>query len=779
MPIVARLSNTGVLYAYEFDDNSSRPFNISSESIVFATDIDENTTSSLSGNQRMCTDSAGDLFVLTEINEILNFGTIDTTDLELHLDSIDSQFTTASGLPTGQQLFTSNGTFTVPDDVTSISVVCVGGGGGGGTSNQEDELGGGGGGGALAYVNNITTTPGESLTITVGAGGNPGGSNANGTAGGNSSLSRGGTTLCSAGGGSGGGAEAGNGGAGGTVITGTGGSGGSGGNANEGTENFGAGGGGAGGYSGAGGNGANNNSTAAGGNGAGGAAGGAGRNAGGGGVGILGGELINGLGGAATFGGGGGTGGDDGGDAANGDGGLYGGGGAGADDEDGDGSDAGANGVVRIIWGPSRTFPSDLTGDAVILNTPVWNDLSGNNRHATLLNGANRITTFVKFDGIDDCGKTDGAIGSAYNGVTGTSARTSILYFRVSVPNTDYKPLAWGDVAASGQKWTMAINSSNLMRGEVSGAAIEQPTTHRDNVVNVTDGFWHMVAITAPASGAVNDMRMWIDGDEVTGLTFTNGTQTINTANTNNVAIGASLADAAPQYLDGQLAKVMVYSRELSDFDIKTIYQSLISKFPFSPTTPFGASFNFRYHAFGNAIGTTTFYWYNTTTSTLNELTSIVGQQQTSSNAPWSDIQSIPLDAYAGETGRIVIRYQTGPQFQQDFALDDMQLINTTAGTIDLDPSTTEPIDGWQQQGIRDGGATYPTTGYLDLATNTQNPNNFWQYNDGGTLSNNTGPSADSDGSATGFYIYFEGSGANASTGHNAWLQTSSTYTLN
>ena len=774
MPIVARLTNQGRLFAFEFDDNSSNPFNISSESTVFAIDIDENTTSSLSGNQRMSSNSSGELFVLDEIDELGNFAEVDTTNLELNLDSIDSQFTTASGLPTGQQLFTSNGTFTVPDDVTSISVVCVGGGGGGGTSDQDDELGGGGGGGALAYVNNITTTPGESLTITVGAGGAAGGGN-----GGNSSLSRGGTTLCSAGGGQGGDDvdSGGDGGNGGTVITGTGGSGGSGGDANDGTSNNGGGGGGAGGYSGAGGNGANNNSTAAGGDGAGGAAGGAGRNAGGGGVGVLGGELINGLGGAAGIGGGGGTGGADGGNSANGDGGLYGGGGAGASDENGAGSDNGANGVVRIIWGPSRTFPSDLTGDAVILNTPVWNDLSGNNRHATLLNGANRITTFVKFDGIDDYGKTDGAIGSAYNGVTGTSARTSILYFRVSVPNTDYRPLAWG-ATTTGQKWTMAINSSNLMRGEVAGAAIEQPTTHRDNVVNVADGFFHMVAISAPASGTVNDMRMWIDGEEVTGLTFTNGTQTINTANTNNVAIGASLADTAPRYLDGQIAKVMVYSRALSDFDIKTIYQSLISKFPFSPTTPFGASFNFRYHAFGSAIGTTTFYWYNTTTSTLNELTSIIGQQQTSSNAPWSDIQSIPLDSYDGETGRIVIRYQTGPGFQQDFAIDDMQLINTSLGTIDLDPSTTQPNGGWQQQGIRNGGGTYPTTGYSALTTNQQDPNDFWQYDVGGTPSNNTGPSTDSDGSATGFYIYFEGTNPNSNTGHNAWLQTSSTYTL-
>ena len=575
MPIVARLSSTGVLYAYEFDDNSSRPFNISSESIVFATDIDENTTSSLSGNQRMCTDSAGDLFVLTEINEILNFGTIDTTNLELHLDSIDSQFTTASGFPTGQQLFTSNGTFTVPANVTSIAVVCVGAGGGGGGSDNANELGGGGGGGALAYVNNITTTPGQSLTVTVGTGGAAGGDKQAGSAGGDSSVVLGGTTLCSAGGGSGGVDQGGVGGAGGTVITGTGGSGGSGGNANNGTTTNGGGGGGAGGYSGNGGNGVANNSTATGGNGAGGAAGGAGRNAGGGGVGVLG-EGTSGTGGSAGVGGGGGSGGANGGNSANGDGGLYGGGGAGASGADGAGSDVGANGAVRIIWGTGRSFPSTLTTDQTgSASVTLWNDLSGNTRHATLKNGAAKVGNFVDFDGINDIAELEGYdTSSAYTGVTGTGARTSIVFFKIDTPNTLYNPLAWGDTT-TGQKWTMAISASNLLRCEVSGATIEQPSGHS---VNVADGHWHMAAITAPASGTVNDMRMWINGVEVTGLTVTSGATSINTSSANNLSVGGSLADTSTNNFDGQIAKVLVYSRALDDLEIKHIYQSILNR---------------------------------------------------------------------------------------------------------------------------------------------------------------------------------------------------------
>ena len=57
--------------------------------------------------------------------------------------------------------------WTVPDDVTSISVVCVGGGG----SGQPDHDGASGSGGGLAYKNNITVTPGETVTVVVGGGG--------------------------------------------------------------------------------------------------------------------------------------------------------------------------------------------------------------------------------------------------------------------------------------------------------------------------------------------------------------------------------------------------------------------------------------------------------------------------------------------------------------------------------------------------------------------------------------------------------------------------------
>jgi len=72
------------------------------------------------------------------------------------------------------ELFTANGTYNVPDGITSVLVEAVGGGGGGGAFAVSDGGGGGGGGWIKAVA---TVSAGGTETVTVGAGGvgnNPG-----------------------------------------------------------------------------------------------------------------------------------------------------------------------------------------------------------------------------------------------------------------------------------------------------------------------------------------------------------------------------------------------------------------------------------------------------------------------------------------------------------------------------------------------------------------------------------------------------------------------------
>jgi hypothetical protein len=272
-------------------------------------------------------------------------------------------------VPPGQQLFTSSQSFLVPGGVTQISAAAIGGGGGGsGADGGRGEANTGGGGGGLAY-GTFAVTPGETLTITVGTGGTST-SGGGGTAGGASTIARGATALLSGGGG-GAGLERSNTAAAGGASTGTeragGGIGGASGTGT--TASGGSGGGGAGGYSAAGGAGGTSNggsgvaSTGGGGGGGGGRSGTSNLGGAGGGTGILG-AGANGTAGTSSAGGGGGSGGTAG--ATNGvsptGGGTYGGGGGARADQSGAGG-GGGPGVVRIIWGAGRQYPSTGTGD--------------------------------------------------------------------------------------------------------------------------------------------------------------------------------------------------------------------------------------------------------------------------------------------------------------------------------------------------------------------------------------------------------------------------------
>lgn len=282
----------------------------------------------------------------------------------------------------GQAIFTSVGStsWVVPAGVTSISAVCIGGGGGG---CETTNGGSGGAGGDLRYYNNLSVTPGETLTITVGsegANGNPGAS------GGFSRIARSGTTLLEAAGGGGGtidGSAAQNG----TSST-IGGSigGGDGGTCGDPTGSQCGGGGGAGGYAGNGGNGGINADGTAGAtdSGAGGGGGGAGSSGQGG---TGGGVNVFGIGST----GGGGDAGDDGQGGSYGDGGLnpnranktplseaFGAGGGGTDLS---GSAInGGQGAVRIVYpGNTRSFPSTDVWMSQIIPTVIESQVSTSN----------------------------------------------------------------------------------------------------------------------------------------------------------------------------------------------------------------------------------------------------------------------------------------------------------------------------------------------------------------------------------------------------------------
>lgn len=275
----------------------------------------------------------------------------------------------------GGLIWTTPGTYTWTSPFSApICILCVGAGSDG-TIRTNWDGGRGGGGGALSYKNNYYVTAGTSYTIIVPTraqyGTNPG----------DAQFKAGTTVIC--------GADSATSAAGGVATNGTGDARYSGG-ASGGGGTDGSGGGGASGYSGNGGNGEQLNwygnvyTAATAGSGGGGGGGGAYGTwgsrtqyggGGGGGVGIYGqgGNGYAGTGSGAPGGGAGSSGGNGGNGVSNGaagNGGNYGGGGGGQCDIYGASSfpiaasygGFAANGVVRILWGPGRSFPSTNVG---------------------------------------------------------------------------------------------------------------------------------------------------------------------------------------------------------------------------------------------------------------------------------------------------------------------------------------------------------------------------------------------------------------------------------
>ena len=94
--------------------------------------------------------------------------TIDTTSsITLAQGSYDQK---PSIIKTVESFTSGTTTWTCPADVTQIELLVVAGGGGGG-GTQETPAGGGGGGGGVIYRPVLSVTPGNSYTVTVGAGG--------------------------------------------------------------------------------------------------------------------------------------------------------------------------------------------------------------------------------------------------------------------------------------------------------------------------------------------------------------------------------------------------------------------------------------------------------------------------------------------------------------------------------------------------------------------------------------------------------------------------------
>tara|TARA_A100000172_G_C3043420_1_gene111408 strand:- start:912 stop:2591 length:1680 start_codon:yes stop_codon:yes gene_type:complete len=511
--------------------------------------------------------------------------------------SYDSTVTPST--PNAQTTYTTAGSysFVVPVGITSISAVCVGGGGGGGgnSNSSNGRSGAGGGGGGLAY-GTFAVTPGETLTIAVGAAGAAGVSAAGG-AGGNSSVSTSSSTLLQGGGGAGGGrggsSTGGTGGDGGTVSgisTNGGGNGGYGGNGGGG----GGGAGGAGGYSGDGGYGKAFYGAGDGTDGAGGGGGGCGAvdsvnsNAQptvGGGVGILG-QGSNGAGGAPYNNGSPGSGGS---------GQNYGGGGTGAYRYTPTGSyahsydngAAGAGGAVRLVYQPTignRQYPdgsgtlSNLADTTYSFNivSNKWKDISSKGLIANLNGPVFDAANFgsMSFDGTDDYATFDliysNLGGGQYGGIqnnsdfrygTGTftmeiwtswtsegaDAYSYFLDFRRQVGDTGYlntRPMIY-ESGQSGNVGRITFYLHNTGDGQYTSSG---------QAFSGSPNPWTQLLISRGTQGTTNNLKWYINGAVSSQGTYTENQDYY----TEQISIGRAYSGGTT-FLNGKIAMIRIY----------------------------------------------------------------------------------------------------------------------------------------------------------------------------------------------------------------------------
>jgi hypothetical protein len=189
-------------------------------------------------------------------------------------------------------------------------------------------------------------------------------------------------------------------------------------------------------------------------------------------------------------------------------------------------------------------------------------DSSGQGSHGVLVNmdagswTAGKQCGGLTFDGVDDYVKIPG-----FKGVSGSLNRTCSAWIKTTKAPGEI--ITWGNTLTE-RKWIIRVNETGSLRAEVAGGYIYGTTP-------INDGKWHHIAVVFENDGTPNitDAVLYVDG--LRDTTAAAAPREINTADTNDVAIGGAFA-MGPRYFQGQIDEVRVYSRALSGTEIWDMY---------------------------------------------------------------------------------------------------------------------------------------------------------------------------------------------------------------
>lgn len=196
-------------------------------------------------------------------------------------------------------------------------------------------------------------------------------------------------------------------------------------------------------------------------------------------------------------------------------------------------------------------------------------DSSGNEFDGTLIGNpgweVGKLGSCLLFDGDDH------VVVSGFTGISGEQPRTVCAWIQTNQAS-EGMILAYG-TTGTGKQWMLFVNNNHKLQLGVNGG-----NTYSAQVI--ADGQWHHVAalLDPPVSGPakVQNLRLFIDG-QIAERFYTNPNQEINTKIAANYPVRIGANQISPEgglgtYFNGKIDDVRLYSRALSEAEIRAIY---------------------------------------------------------------------------------------------------------------------------------------------------------------------------------------------------------------
>jgi prepilin-type N-terminal cleavage/methylation domain-containing protein len=202
----------------------------------------------------------------------------------------------------------------------------------------------------------------------------------------------------------------------------------------------------------------------------------------------------------------------------------------------------------------------------------TWFDLSGNNNNGTLINGVGYSGDnqgSLVFDGIDDkisCGTGSLNNLSAFSGLMWIY-KTGVGFGgdRLLTKRSSTQDSGWWDFLTLSNH-AISFNADFL----TTDITRESSTTFALNT-------WNMVAFTWDGTSSASNIKLYINANETSYSTSTNGVDGRVTETTNNLVVGN--ADWANRPFRGRVGVVQVYNRVLTPVEIQQNYNAKRGRF--------------------------------------------------------------------------------------------------------------------------------------------------------------------------------------------------------